>query len=70
MHDIEPGDTLNGADPISQYLEELLGRRVGTKTVYHWAAAKKIPVGHFGGHLIASRKVLRDHFARLTGRAA
>jgi hypothetical protein len=53
-------DLLRGAAAIGAFIGEL------PKRVFYLAAKGQLPIGREGMMLIASKKVLRDHYARLT----
>ena len=53
-------DLLIGADAIAEFLG------VSRKSVYHLASRKRLPVGHLGKNLIASKTKLRRAIRDLT----
>jgi hypothetical protein len=58
-------DRLEGAAAIAEFTGETVRR------VFHLAEKKLIPVGRIGGRLIASKKVLTEHYQKLvSGQAA
>jgi hypothetical protein len=59
-------DVLFGAEQIVSYVNMLLGRNYTADTLYGWHFRKQIPLGKFSNHLVASRRILREHFADIT----
>jgi hypothetical protein len=57
-------DKLNTAQEIAEFLGEDLGR------VRYLIRASLIPIGREGRRIIASRRALREHYAKATGVAA
>jgi hypothetical protein len=64
------GDTLRGVErKITPFLRELLDEpELSSKKVGDWIYRKKIPGGKVGADVVASKKALRAHYARATGR--
>lgn len=57
-------DTLRGVPAIAEHIGELIRR------TYYLLERGYIPAGKLGSIWIASRRALREHYARLTGAAA
>lgn len=58
-------DLLRGVKRISQFINE------SERATFHKLWSGKLPGGKEGNQWIASKRVLRDHYARITsGRAA
>lgn len=63
MNEIEhlSADLLRGVEQIAEFIGEPRRR------VYYMLENKQIPAGKIGAAWVASRRALREHFARLTG---
>ena len=68
--ELEPGDCLWGGRAIHDYIVELLGINQSLSASYYQLAKKVIPSQKYCGHLVASRRAIRQHFAAVTGIAA
>jgi hypothetical protein len=53
-------DRLDGAKAIGDFLGE------DEKKIYYWAERKLIPIGRIGSMLVGSKKVLKEHYERIT----
>jgi hypothetical protein len=60
-NDAPAGDLLIGATVIEAYLK-ILG--VPNPDAYYLRRSKKLPIGKFGAHLIASKRKLNRHITR------
>jgi hypothetical protein len=56
------GDLLIGAGPIEEHLKTL---GVPNPDAYYLRRAKKMPIGKFGAHLIASKRKLTRHTQKI-----
>jgi hypothetical protein len=57
-------DYLYAVPEIANFLSELFGRPIPPRKVYAWIETRRIPVGRFGGTIIASKQKLREHVER------
>jgi hypothetical protein len=62
-HDDLAGDLLIGAGPIEEHLRTL---GMPNPDAYYLRRAKKMPIGKFGAHLIASKRRLARHTQKIT----
>jgi hypothetical protein len=61
-------DLLLGGAAITRYLNELLAPgTISRAVVYRWIEAKRLPVGRLGSQVLGSRRLIREHLARLAG---
>ena len=58
-------DVLYSAEAIASFLSELLGRKITRKNTYFWVETGRIPAGHLGNTVIASKSKLREHVSRI-----
>jgi hypothetical protein len=58
-------DYLYTVTPIADFLSHLFGQLISKRKVYNWIETGRIPAGRFGGTIVASKKKLREHVARL-----
>jgi hypothetical protein len=58
------GDLLRGVKPIACFIDE------SERRTYYLLENKLLPAGKQGAIWVASRRALREHYARLTGGAA
>ena len=68
--EIEPGDCLWGGRAIHDYIVGLLGINQSLSASYYQLAKKVIPSQKYCGHLVASKRAIKQHFASITGIAA
>jgi hypothetical protein len=54
-------DLLWGCDAIARHL------KLSSRKTYHLIETRQIPAGKIGGRHVASRKLLREHFAAIVG---
>ena len=66
MENAPEKDVLKGCAAITEFLNaEILAEPVSQSRVFHWLDAKLLPAGKFGASHIASKRTLREHYARL-----
>ena len=70
--DLGDPEVLRGGRRVAEFLREFFDDdSITVPMAYEWIRSKKIPGSHVPGiGVIASPRKLREHFARLTGRAA
>ncbi|WLA78806.1 hypothetical protein [Bradyrhizobium elkanii] len=65
MEDEIAGDLLRGVKRIAQFINE------DERATYHKLATGRLPGGKEGAQWVASKRVLREHYEKITaGRAA
>jgi hypothetical protein len=61
-------DILIGCKAITKFLnEEILSEPVSESRVFHWLDSKIVTAGKFGASHTASKKKLRQQFAKVAG---
>jgi hypothetical protein len=68
--ELEHGDALWGGQQIHNYIVELLGIDQSLSATYYQIAKKLIPSQKYCGHLVSSRRAIRQRFAAAVGIAA
>jgi hypothetical protein len=58
-------DLLWGAGPIAGFVSQIRGQVVHPKRISAWADQGLLPVGHWGGRLVGSKKAIAAHFAAI-----
>jgi hypothetical protein len=68
--ELQKDDVLLGGAQIHAFVVELLGRSQSLSATYYWVRKGQIPTAKIAGHLIASRRAIRQHLATSAGLAA
>src|SRR6516164_4418263 len=58
--ELEPGDVLWGGQQIHEFIIELLGIKQSQSATYYQLSKKVIPSQKYCGHLVASRRAIRQ----------